>query len=129
MSEATRASYKQAIRQFESDTGFKLAESETSGEALEKSLIQYIGELSDRGTSYGRLNVIGSVVKKYCKLYKIRTVDFDNVYEYMLEHIITVEDRAYTKAEIRELLKGEAERIRIANSDIGLLKMTVSKKS
>lgn len=64
MSDATRASYKQALRQFEKDTGFRLAQLETDGEALENSLIQYIRELSDSGTSYGLLNVIVSTISE-----------------------------------------------------------------
>ena len=92
MSNATLASHKQDLGQFTEERGFKLAELGTNGEALELALIDYIVALANKGSSYGRLNLIDSAVKKYCKLYKIHTINFDNIYEYMPKHVITVED-------------------------------------
>jgi len=68
MSKATLASYKQDLRQFTEERGFKLAELGTNGEALERALIDYVVTLANKDTSHGRLKVIDSAIKKYCKL-------------------------------------------------------------
>ena len=63
-SPATRATYRQATRQFSAQTGFALAEKVTDQQVLERVLSEYIVRLRDAGSSFGRLNVIISALRE-----------------------------------------------------------------
>jgi integrase len=110
-SAATREVYAQAIRQFETATGFTLAKESTDAKTLQKALIAYIVTAKNEGTSYSRINGIVSALLKYCDAYEIE-VKAKKVRSFLPEHVRVVQDRIYTKAELRTLLDASSIRSR-----------------
>lgn len=110
-SPATKVAYRQSLRQFESETGYKLSREATDGKSLQAALIAYVVRLKHKGTSYARIAGIVAAVRKYCEIYDVE-INYRKVQNVLPEHIKTVKDRIYTKAEIRILLDAASLRVR-----------------
>jgi integrase len=109
-SEATKASYKQSLRQFQEETGFKLTP-KTKATRLQKVTIQYIVHLKHKGTSYSRINGIVSAIQKFADVHEIE-LKMKKIRSFMPEHVRVVQDRAYTKEEIRTLVENANPRVK-----------------
>jgi integrase len=109
-SPATKASYKQSLRQFQAETGFKLSP-KTKGADLQLATINYIIRLKHKGKSYGRINGIVSAIQKFADVHDIE-LKMKKIRGVMPEHVRVNQDRAYTKEEIRTLVENSNPRVK-----------------
>lgn len=113
-SPATRETYKISLNEFmlfakETDhqNVIKIAPSK-----LQDTVLDFLTDLKQRGKAYQTTRVRLAAVRHFCRMNDV-LLNWEKIYRFLGEPIKTVEDRTYTKDEIRRILELCDERKRV----------------